>query len=125
MKIKFKKIKLTAEELYEGVIRKVEFDKVSRRVRIFTELDKVEGETFLKSLPYSVSVNSPTGRFFEAMGAMDEDGIVDLEELVGHSVHVTLNQGKNSAWYVNEMYLDEEDEEYEEAEDEEIFGDEE
>ena len=102
MKIKFKKIKLKAEELYEGVIRKVEFDKVSRRVR-----------------------NSPTGRFFEAMGAMDEDGIVDLEELVGHSVHVTLNQGKNSAWYVNEMYLDEEDEEYEEAEDEEIFGDEE
>ena len=43
MKIKFKKIKLKAEELYEGVIRKVEFDKVSRRVRIFTELDKVEG----------------------------------------------------------------------------------
>lgn len=32
MKIKFKKIKLKAEELYEGVIRKVEFDKVSRRV---------------------------------------------------------------------------------------------
>lgn len=30
-----------------------------------------------------------------------------------------------NAWYVNEMYLDEEDEEYEEAEDEEIFGDEE
>lgn len=120
MKIRFKKLQLRANRIYEGVIKEIEFDEENNRVRIFTELDKVKGEIFYKSLPYSESEASQLGQFFENMGAIDEEGIVDFEELKGQAVQVTLNQGKNSTWYVNEMYLIEE---YEEADDEDIFGD--
>lgn len=118
--IKFKKVAFKPEKFYPGIIKKVELDDIRGKVRIFTELDKLPDELFMKSLPYSESSYSMMGRFFEEMGAIDENGEVDIDDLEGSAVEVTLNEGKDSNWYVNEMHLIEEFEEYD---DEEIFGD--
>lgn len=117
---KFKKVTFKPEKFYPGIIKKVEIDDIKGKVRIFTELDKLPDELFMKSLPYSESSYSMMGRFFEEMGAIDENGEVNIDDLEGSAVEVTLNEGQDSNWYVNEMHLIEEFEEYD---DEEIFGD--
>lgn len=110
MKIKFKKIKLSSDESYRGVIKEVEYDRENAKVRIFCELESMKGEYFMKSLKYSRSLNSPMGRFFEEMGALDDKKEIDLDSLVGCVVEVTLNKGKDGVWYVNSAWLlDEED----------------
>ena len=118
--LKFKKVAFKTEKFYPGIIREVEIDDIRQRFRIFVELEKLPEELFMKSLPYSESSYSIMGRFFEEMGAIDENGEVDIDDLEGSAVEVTLNEGKDSNWYVNEMHLIEEFEEYD---DEEIFGD--
>lgn len=118
--LKFKKVAFKTEKFYPGIIREVEIDDIRQRLRIFVELEKLPEELFMKSLPYSESSYSIMGRFFEEMGAIDENGEVDIDDLEGSAVEVTLNEGKDSNWYVNEMHLIEEFEEYD---DEEIFGD--
>ena len=118
--ISLKKVAFKPEKFYSGVIKEVEIDDIRQRLRIFVELDKLPNEFFMKSLPYSESSYSMMGRFFEEMGAIDENGEVDIDDLEGSAVEVTLNEGKDSNWYVNEMHLIEEFEEYD---DEEIFGD--
>lgn len=118
MKIKFKKIKLSSDELYTGVIKEVEYDKENSKIRIFCELDGIKGEYFMKSLKYSENINSPMGRFFDEMGILDEKNQFDLDSLVDCAVEVTLNKGRDAIWYINQMWLTQEEA------DDEVFDDE-
>lgn len=103
--IQFKGFKLSANKSYYGSISCVEVDHKKKKVRVFTELEKVPEVNFLKSLPYSENYYSPMGSFFRKMGAIDENGRLDPDNLEGRPVEVTLYKGNDDNWYVNEMYL--------------------
>lgn len=118
--ISLKKVAFKPEKFYSGVIKEVEIDDIRQRLRIFVELDKLPNEFFMKSLPYSESCYSAMGQFFEEMGVIDENGEVNIDDLEGSEVEVTLNKGNDSNWYINEIQLIGE---FEEVDEEEIFGD--
>lgn len=103
--IQFKGFKLSANKSYYGSISYVEVDHKKKKVRVFAELEKVPEVNFMKSLPYSENYHSPMGTFFRKLGAIDDHGKLNLDNLEGRPVEVTLYKGNDDNWYVNEMFL--------------------
>lgn len=103
--IKFKEVKLKANKFYTGIVKEVNFGKNNQKIYFFVELDVDPGVRYMKSLDYSENRNSQLGIFLEQLGVLDDNNEINLKDLEGCEVQVTLNAGKNSIWYVNEMYL--------------------
>lgn len=103
--IQFKGFKLSANKSYYGSISCVEVDHKKKKVRVFAELEKVPEVNFMKSLTYSENYYSPMGTFFRKLGAIDDHGKLNLDNLEGRPVEVTLYKGNDDNWYVNEMFL--------------------
>ena len=123
MILKFDKIEIQSGVEYTGVVEEIHLSDDGRRIRIYVSVDEFEGEIFVKSLKFSKNRNSQIGRFFSDLGLMDSEGCVDLDELIGEEVLVTLSQGADGNWYVDEIWLtaSEEDDMKDFVEDDEDF----
>ena len=110
--IKFDSDVFEEAEWYAGVVTKVVETKEA--LRLYVELDSVPGEEFVKYMRFSKRRCSQMGEFFADMGVMDERGRVDLDELKGMAVEVTLYKGKNNLWYIERARLQEDEEEVDE-----------
>ena len=111
--IQFKGFKLKANKSYYGSISYVEVDHKKKKVRVFAELEKVPEVNFMKSLTYSENYYSPMGTFFRKLWDIDDHGKLNLDNLEGRPVEVTLYKGNDDNWYVNEMFLVEDESEEE------------
>lgn len=110
-RIKFKAVKLSQNKTYYGTIKQVEIDDEAGRVRIFTELEKIPHEYYMKSVRYSEQKDSPLWTLFDDLGVLDENDEFDEKWLIGLEVAVSLSKGRDGNWYVNEMYRVEEESE--------------
>ena len=80
-------------------------------VYFFVTLDMYPGESFLKSLPFSKNIQGQLASFLDDLGVLEDDGSVELDDLCGEEVRVTLTKGKNKQWFVEEMEIvDDQDE---------------
>lgn len=113
MTIKFKEVNLKSNTFYTGIVKEVNFGKNNQKIYFFVELDADPGVQYMKSLDYSENRNSQLGMFLEQLGVLDDNNEINLKDLEGCDVQVTLNKGKDSFWYVNEMYLVEDESEEE------------
>lgn len=105
MIIKFHNLKIKQDVEYNGIVTDVQVDEERGRIRIFVTLEEVPGEPYMKSIQFSRSRNGQAGRFFDELGLMDSKGNVELNDLLNKEVIVTLSQGKDSYWYVDQLWL--------------------
>lgn len=110
MLLQFIEIQIKSGVEYTGVVEEIHLSDDGHRIRIFVSVDEFEGENFVKSLKFSKNRSSQAGRFFSDLGLMDSKGCVDLDELIGEEVLVTLSQGADGNWYVDKIWLTESEE---------------
>lgn len=111
--IKFKKPHIALNQEYYGVIQRVEINKERGNFRIFVEIEEQPNETYLKSIRYSENIQGELARFLDELQVMNRRNEVNCDQLVGQEVVVTFNKGRDGNFYINEMWLaEEESEEY-------------
>lgn len=111
MKIQFEKMSFRKDKLYDGTLENVVVDEKKGCVYFFVTLDMYPGESFLKSLPFSKNIQGQLASFLDDLGVLEDDGSVELDDLCGEEVRVTLTKGKNKQWFVEEMEIvDDQDE---------------
>ena len=113
--MKFKKIKIEEDACYLGKITAYTITEDKRFLRIWVVLDVLPNIKFLKSVRYCEIIPSPMANLCEMLGIVDEDNNVFFDELVDKEVIVNFNLGKDGNYYINEMELYFEDEEYDES----------
>ena len=122
MKLQFEKMSFRKDKWYDGTLENVVVDQKKGCVYFFVTLDMYPGESFLKSLPFSKNIQGQLASFLDDLGVLEDDGSVELDDLCGEEVRVTLTKGKNKQWFVEEMEiqddLDEDDIESDMEEDE-------
>lgn len=119
MKIKFTEMSIHPDVEYNGIVENVVFDEKKERLRIFVTLEEFPEEQYMKSLQFSRNRNGQAGRFFDELGLMDSKGNVELDDLLNEEVIVTLSQGKDSYWYVDQLWLAESSDDSDDIDDEE------
>lgn len=105
MKIQFEKMSFRKDKWYDGTLENVVVDEKKGCVYFFITLDMYPGESFLKSLPFSKNIQGQLASFLDDLGVLEDDGSVELDDLCGEEVRVTLTKGKNKQWFVEEMEI--------------------
>lgn len=114
--MRFRRVKIKEGVTYIGKINSWRIDADKRFFRIFVSLDDIEESEFMHCIPYSEVIPSRLADFCEKFCILDANGNVEFDELIEACVEVKLNIGRDSNFYVGEIYPV-----YSE---EEIFGDE-
>lgn len=103
MILNFKKLKLHSHKEYEAVVRDVVVNKKKGMFWIFVELDEMKNQTFMKSFPLALTEGSLLWNFLNDNELLDCKGNMETEDLVGRECVVTMSQGKDLNWYVNQI----------------------
>lgn len=103
MELKFRKLKLRENQEYEAVVRDVVVNKKKGTLLLFVKLDAVQNQTFMKSFPLALTEGSMLWKFLIENELLDCKGNMETDDLVGRECVVTMNQGKDSNWYVNRI----------------------
>ena len=90
---------------YEAVVRDVVVNKKKGTLWIFVELDEMKNQTFMKSFPLALTEGSLLWNFLNDNELLDRKGNMETDDLIGRDCVVTMSQGKDSNWYVNELDL--------------------
>ena len=105
MKLIFKQLHLDENQEYEAVVRDVVVNKKKGTLWIFVELDEMKNQTFMKSFPLALTEGSLLWNFLNDNELLDRKGNMETDDLIGRDCVVTMSQGKDSNWYVNELDL--------------------
>lgn len=103
MELKFRKLKLRENQEYEGVVRDVVVNKKKGTMWIFVELDEIKNQTFMKSFPLALTEGSLLWNFLIDNELLDRKGNMETDDLIGRDCVVTMSQGKDSNWYVDQL----------------------
>lgn len=103
MELQFRKLKLRENQEYEGVVRDVVVNKKKGTMWIFVELDEIKNQTFMKSFPLALTEGSLLWNFLIDNELLDRKGNMETDDLIGRDCVVTMSQGKDSNWYVDQL----------------------
>lgn len=103
MELQFRKLKLRENQEYEGVVRDVVVNKKKGTMWIFVELDEIKNQTFMKSFPLALTEGSLLWNFLNDNELLDRKGNMETDDLIGRDCVVTMSQGKDSNWYVDQL----------------------
>ncbi len=103
MKLIFKQLHLDENQEYEGVVRDVVVNKKKGTMWIFVELDEIKNQTFMKSFPLALTEGSLLWNFLIDNELLDRKGNMETDDLIGRDCVVTMSQGKDSNWYVDQL----------------------
>lgn len=103
MNLSFKKIKLNENQEYEAVIHDVVVNKKKGMLWVFVELDEIRNQTFMKSFPLALTEGSLLWNFLNDNELLDRKGNMETDDLIGRDCVVTMSQGKDSNWYVDQL----------------------
>ena len=103
MELQFRKLKLRENQEYEGVVRDVVVNKKKGTMWIFVELDEMKNQTFMKSFPLALTEGSLLWNFLNDNELLDRKGNMETDDLIGRDCVVTMSQGKDSNWYVDQL----------------------
>lgn len=103
MNLSFKKIKLNENQEYEAVVHDVVVNKKKGMLWVFVELDEIRNQTFMKSFPLALTEGSLLWNFLNDNGLLDRKGNMETDDLIGRDCVVTMSQGKDSNWYVDQL----------------------
>ena len=103
MNLSFKKIKLNENQEYEAVVHDVVVDKKKGMLWVFVELDEIRNQTFMKSFPLALTEGSLLWNFLNDNELLDRKGNMETDDLIGRDCVVTMSQGKDSNWYVDQL----------------------
>lgn len=103
MNLSFKKIKLNENQEYEAVVHDVVVNKKKGRLWVFVELDEIRNQTFMKSFPLALTEGSLLWNFLNDNELLDRKGNMETDDLIGRDCVVTMSQGKDSNWYVDQL----------------------
>ena len=118
MNLSFKKIKLNENQEYEAVVHDVVVNKKKGMLWVFVELDEIRNQTFMKSFPLALTEGSLLWNFLNDNELLDRKGNMETDDLIGRDCVVTMSQGKDSNWYVDQLDF------YSETEADDYWGDE-
>lgn len=105
MKLVFKEVHLDENQDYEGVVRDVVVNKKKGMLWVFVELNEMKNQTFMKSFPLALTEGSLLWNFLNDNELLDRKGNMETDDLIGRDCLVTMSQGKDSNWYVNQLDL--------------------
>ena len=103
MELQIRKLKLRENQEYEGVVRDVVVNKKKGTMWIFVELDEIKNQTFMKSFPLALTEGSLLWNFLIDNELLDRKGNMETDDLIGRDCVVTMSQGKDSNWYVDQL----------------------
>lgn len=103
MNLSFKKIKLNENQEYEAVVHDVVVNKKKGMLWVFVELDEIRNQTFMKSFPLALTEGSLLWNFLNDNELLDRKGNMETDDLIGRDCVVTMSQGKDSNWYVDQL----------------------
>lgn len=103
MELQFRKLKLRENQEYEGVVRDVVVNKKKGTMWIFVELDEIKNQTFMKSFSLALTEGSLLWNFLIDNELLDRKGNMETDDLIGRDCVVTMSQGKDSNWYVDQL----------------------
>lgn len=103
MNLSFKKIKLNENQEYEAVVHDVVVNKKKGMLWVFVELDEIRNQTFMKSFPLTLTEGSLLWNFLNDNELLDRKGNMETDDLIGRDCVVTMSQGKDSNWYVDQL----------------------
>ena len=103
MNLSFKKIKLNENQEYEAVVHDVVVNKKKGMLWVFVELDEIRNQTFMKSFPLALTEGSLLWNFLNDNELLDCKGNMETDDLIGRDCVVTMSQGKDSNWYVDQL----------------------
>ena len=103
MELQFRKLKLRENQEYEGVVRDVVVNKKKGTMWIFVELDEIKNQTFMKSFPLALTEGSLLWNFLIDNELLYRKGNMETDDLIGSDCVVTMSQGKDSNWYVDQL----------------------
>ena len=103
MNLSFKKIKLNENQEYEAVVHDVVVNKKKGMLWVFVELDEIRNQTFMKSFPLALTEGSLLWKFLNDNELLDRKGNMETDDLIGRDCVVTMSQGKDSNWYVDQL----------------------
>lgn len=103
MNLSFKKIKLNENQEYEAVVHDVVVKKKKGMLWVFVELDEIRNQTFMKSFPLALTEGSLLWNFLNDNELLDRKGNMETDDLIGRDCVVTMSQGKDSNWYVDQL----------------------
>ena len=88
---------------YEAVVRDVVVNKKKGMLWVFVELDEIRNQTFMKSFPLALTEGSLLWNFLTDNELLDRKGNMETDDLIGRDCVVTMSQGKDSNWYVDQL----------------------
>ena len=97
------KIKLNENQEYEAVVHDVVVNKKKGMLWVFVELDEIRNQTFMKSFPLALTEGSLLWNFLNDNELLDRKGNKETDDLIGRDCVVTMRQGKDSNWYVDQL----------------------
>lgn len=103
MNLSFKKIKLNENQEYEAVVHDVVVNKKKGMLWVFVEIDEIRNQTFMKSFPLALTEGSLLWNFLNDNELLDRKGNMETDDLIGRDCVVTMSQGKDSNWYVDQL----------------------
>lgn len=103
MNLSFKKIKLNENQEYEAVVHDVVVNKKKGMLWVFVEVDEIRNQTFMKSFPLALTEGSLLWNFLNDNELLDRKGNMETDDLIGRDCVVTMSQGKDSNWYVDQL----------------------
>ncbi len=103
MNLSFKKIKLNENQEYEAVVHDVVVNKKKGMLWVFVELDEIRNQTFMKSFPLALTEGSLLWNSLNDNELLDRKGNMETDDLIGRDCVVTMSQGKDSNWYVDQL----------------------
>ena len=108
MEITFNTQELEAERLYASEIVRYELDCKLRIFKVYAVLDDIPELEFSKGFVYSLNMYSDFITFCEDMYILTPNNTANLERLIGTRVCVELRKDSNGAFFIREIYIDNE-----------------